>query len=145
MSTRSYIARENTDGSFDVIYCHGDSYIEHHGPILLNHYSDPAKVDQLIALGDISSLGPEIGEKLTNWYSGYGAQCRAYMRDRGEEGVAAWHEEKWANVVKEAPGYIYVFRVAEGKWYWQNTYAFQGKPGHQLQVLTPVAIAEATA
>ena len=63
MSTRSRIAKLNDDGSIRVIYCHSDGYLSYNGRILLEHYTDPAKVDALLDLGDISSLGEEIGEQ----------------------------------------------------------------------------------
>src|SRR5206468_10072588 len=63
MSTRSLIACKNEDGSIDLIYCHSDGYPSHNGRILLENYQSPAKVRQLIALGDIYSLGEEIGRR----------------------------------------------------------------------------------
>ena len=63
MATRSTIALEYADGTVDQIYCHWDGYLENNGKILVEHYMDPFKVQQLMALGDISSLGPNIGEK----------------------------------------------------------------------------------
>lgn len=48
---------------FLSIYCHWDGYIEHHGPILLDHYNAPEKVKELIALSSLSVLRENIGEK----------------------------------------------------------------------------------
>jgi hypothetical protein len=63
MGTRSMIAIQNPY-SKDVraVYCHWDGYLEHNGSILNKHYSNSAKVNNLIALGGLSSLRPEIGE-----------------------------------------------------------------------------------
>ena len=44
------------------VYCHWDGYLEHNGAILLEHY-DSSKANQLVAMGDLSSLRPEIGER----------------------------------------------------------------------------------
>jgi hypothetical protein len=63
MATRSTIAIENEDGTVNSVYCHWDGYISHNGKILLEHYSDRAKLAELIKHGSISSLGPEIGIK----------------------------------------------------------------------------------
>ena len=60
MATRSRIAIENEDGTVDSIYCHWDGYPSHNGKILKEHYSDRAKLKQLIELGSISSLGSKI-------------------------------------------------------------------------------------
>lgn len=67
MSTRSRIGiiREaNTDRMvIESIYCHFDGYPEGVGQTLIDHWTDPKKVNRLIALGDLSSLGSVIGRK----------------------------------------------------------------------------------
>ena len=60
MATRSRIAIENEDGTVTSIYCHFDGYPEYAGSVLQEHYTDPEKVKKLIALGDISTLYPEV-------------------------------------------------------------------------------------
>ena len=89
MGTRSTIARLNADNTVTAIYVHWDGYISGNGQILKDHYTDPTKIDQLMALGDLSSLRPELGEtqdfdRPTNqdW-------CLAYGRDRHEDDVDA--------------------------------------------------------
>ena len=62
MGTRSMIAIQNPyNKTVRAVYCHRDGYLEHNGAILQKHYSNSPKVNNLIALGDISSLRPEIG------------------------------------------------------------------------------------
>jgi hypothetical protein len=56
MATRSTIALEYADGSVGVIYCHWDGYLEHNGRILVNHYSDPFLVRDMLDRGSLSSL-----------------------------------------------------------------------------------------
>ena len=73
MATRSRIAIEHQDGTVTSIYCHFDGYLEHNGKILQNHFQDREKVEQLIALGDLSSLYESIENTI------------AYHRDRGED------------------------------------------------------------
>ena len=64
MGTRSMIAIENPHSkAVKSIYCHWDGYLAHNGSILNEHYSNSPKVNNLIALGDLSSLGTQIGEK----------------------------------------------------------------------------------
>ena len=60
MATRSMIYKEQQDGTLKGIYCHWDGYLEYNGSILLEHYSDPDKLEKLLALGDISSLGEKL-------------------------------------------------------------------------------------
>ena len=128
MATRSTIALEFADGTVEQVYCHWDGYLEHNGQILLRHYSDPFKLQRLIDLGAISSLGPEIGEKQDfnrretqndNW-------SLIYARDRGEDLVK--HKFKdfadyKANAQSEE--YNYILRT-DGKWYVEFYGEFDG-------------------
>jgi hypothetical protein len=79
-----------------AVYCHWDGYLEHNGAILQKHYAASSKVNNLIALGDISSLRPEIGEKHAfsrletpmddeAYDKLYGNMTTFYTRDRGED------------------------------------------------------------
>ena len=83
MGTRSTIAKLNPDGTVTSIYCDWDGYHDGVGANLREHYTDSAKVDQLLALGDISVLDAAIGEKqdFDNRTQGW---TLAYFRDRGE-------------------------------------------------------------
>lgn len=61
MSTNSMIFKMSDDGkSVRGIYCHWDGYINGVGYVLQNYYQDPEKVEKLIGLGDISSLGKHV-------------------------------------------------------------------------------------
>ena len=124
MSIRSYIARENPDGTLTGIYCHSDGYPERVGQDLLEHYADPARVDALLALGNLSALGPEIGRK-TSFAEYYEkrlyTQCLAYHRDRDDpferwyhfpDRVAATKGEWGRGGLKPEWGYLY----QDGKW-----------------------------
>lgn len=73
MSTRSFIGKQRNDGSITGIYCHHDGYPEGVGATLKAHYADSAKVNSLLRLGAISSLGTDLDEVV------------AYHRDRGED------------------------------------------------------------
>jgi hypothetical protein len=57
MATRSMIGVQRDNGTIEAIYCHWDGYMEHHGPILLNAYNGPRKIEALIRQGDLSCLG----------------------------------------------------------------------------------------
>ena len=89
MGTRSTIARLNADNTVTAIYVHWDGYISGNGSILKDHYTDPTKIDQLMALGDLSSLRPEIGEAQDFDAPTARDWCVAYGRDRHEDDVAA--------------------------------------------------------
>jgi hypothetical protein len=117
MSTRSAIIIENTDGTAEGIYCHFDGYLDGKRDDLLVGYQDEEKVRALIALGDISSLGREIGEKHDFNHPPEGV-VNAYGRDRGESDIEAKKGESWRKVAAEIGhnGYIYVFVSKEGIW-----------------------------
>ena len=64
MATRALIGMQAENG-IKTMYCHWDGYPAHVGTILLTHYTDTAKVAQLVELGYVSCLGttPVIKER----------------------------------------------------------------------------------
>ena len=134
MGTRSRIGVMHGDKCKSV-YCHWDGYLSHNGKILQEHY-DSSKANHLVALGDLSSLRPEIGEKhafsqfdlpaeevgaykkLTeNW-------CTFYGRDRGETGTEFRVAHTFKEFLDQAEGcgaeYYYIMK--DGVWYCGDTY-----------------------
>jgi len=135
------IAIENPNSkSVKAVYCHWDGYLEHNGSILNKHYSVSPKVNNLIALGDLSSLRPEIGDK--HLFSSLEIKdkaereayektvenmCTFYTRDRGEDAPY-----KFFPTIKEALGYydgswceyFYLFKydadMETGKWFYRT-------------------------
>jgi len=122
MATRSTIALEYADGTVGQVYCHWDGYLENNGRILAEHYQDPFKVRDLIDLGAISSLRPELGEKQDFDARYTGGDVRedwtlVYARDRGEDLVKHSFkdfEDYKANHQYEE--YEYILRK-DGNWY----------------------------
>jgi hypothetical protein len=117
MGTRSYIGAKRPDGSVRAVYCHWDGYPEGAGKTLRDHYSDPAKVEELLALGDISVLGEEIGEKQDFNRPAKGT-CIAYGRDRGEAGTEAVDhpsEREFAGAGSDR-GCEYLYTFSDGFW-----------------------------
>lgn len=114
MATRSNIGILNSDGTVNYIYCHFDGYLEHNGKILSEHYNDEASVWGLIALGDLSILGPELGEQQDFNGPRNKQWCLAYGRDRGETGVEA-RTCSYADYTKEYfEEYVYLFTPDKG-------------------------------
>jgi hypothetical protein len=87
MSTRSGIGIEKEDGTVVGVYCHSDGYPTGVGMILQEHYREPTKLSSLVALGDISSLDQDIGEKHPFSDRPKGSST-FYGRDRGDTGTA---------------------------------------------------------
>jgi hypothetical protein len=123
MSTRSRVGMFIRDDAGNKvirsIYIHSDGYPSYVGDLLLQHWSEPQRVEKLLALGDLSTLGAKIGAKhpfdwrysfqseaqkgaresgeSVNWAAHFeevrkhplADMCTAYMRDRGETGLEA--------------------------------------------------------
>jgi hypothetical protein len=131
MGTRSTIALEFADGTVEQVYCHWDGYLEHNGKILQEHYSDPFKLRELMDLGGLSSLRPNIGVK--HAFSALGLpeaereafeakhadSCTFYGRDRGED-VAKEKFADFADYVEnhQYEEYEYILRNVAGKATW---------------------------
>jgi hypothetical protein len=131
MATRSTIALEFADGTVQQVYCHWDGYLSNNGKLLLENYSNPYTLRDLIDLGDVSSLRPTIGTKhafsqfeVTPKISSedydklYGEMTTFYGRDRGESGTGAKSFKDFAdyaeNFIHEE--YAYILRQ-NGNWY----------------------------
>lgn len=121
MATRSTIALEYNDGTVKSIYCHYDGYLDGVGSTLLEHYTDPAKVDQLMQHGSMSTLGAEIGEQHDfdrhyrdpankNW-------CLFYGRDRGENDVDANEFDDYDDYLNNNPGEEFNYIMRDNVWY----------------------------
>jgi hypothetical protein len=86
MATRSRIGIENEDGTVSSIYCHWDGYPSNNGKILSTHYTDRDKVNELIALGSISSLKQNVAPDSDHSFEKPQDDVTvAYHRDRGED------------------------------------------------------------
>ena len=99
MSTRSLIGIVK-DKDVEFIYCHNDGYIEGVGATLQAHYDTKEKVEQLIALGDISCLGPEPISKPEYWelnVENLFAENTVAYKDRGED----WEKIKPKTVFRD--------------------------------------------
>jgi len=101
------------EGGFRSIYCHNDgSPARPHGVgfTLLTHYAEREKVEQLMALGDLSILGPEIGgthswaERTSSptQLAMYSNWCCADGRDRGDSKSEAQEHADFENLVQSA-------------------------------------------
>jgi hypothetical protein len=119
MATRSTIALEYADGTIDQIYCHWDGYLDNNGKILREHYKDPFKVQRLMDLGDMSSLGEDVGDQHDfNDRDSAGDGCTFYGRDRGETGTERRRFKDFADYRENAQSeeYNYILRN-DGNWY----------------------------
>ena len=99
MATRSTIAYKTSRG-VTAIYCHWDGYPEGVGRTLHENYQAAYLIGKLVAHGDISSLGSEIGKQHDfDARDGEDTWTTFYSRDRGEDApckefdtIADWME-----------------------------------------------------
>lgn len=122
MATRSRIGMVRPDGSVISVYCHNNGYPSHNGRILLESYKDLEKVKELISLGDISSLAPNINpdpdQGVHSFYQRQRDVVVAYGRDRGEASkyIQPRFDETVDDFVKsDVEEYGYLFK--DGSWY----------------------------
>lgn len=127
MSTRSRISIVNSNGKVRSIYCHHDGYLDYNGKKLVDFYDNEKVINELLDLGDLSSLGNNpVSDKLY-WgrkFDPFNFQnneefCIAY-RDRGEDDIDAKEFNSFEDFKQAFPNlqeeYNYVFM--NGKWYY---------------------------
>jgi len=132
MSTSAGIGMVMPDGSVKAIHLHWDGYPGSAGAILGGWYKTPERLEQLLALGDISSLGTKLEpdpEKEHNKYNYQEDVVLAYHRDYRERMVApriftdkAAYELNGKSVF--SADFLYLFE--DGKWYVKGIYHTEG-------------------
>jgi hypothetical protein len=154
MATRSTIALEFADGTIGQVYCHWDGYLVHNGKILLENYSNPFILRDLIDLGSLSSLRPTIGTKhpfshydvanmtFEEYGNLYRDMCTFYGRDRGEGQSDATYFKDYEHflVDGQAEEYDYILRNVNGVATW-----FVSDHGGDFMLLTEAFAKEAQA
>ena len=131
MATRSTIALEFADGTIGQVYCHWDGYLAHNGKMLMEYYSNPFILRDLIDLGSLSSLRPQIGTKhpfsmfeanmtQDEFANLYRDMCTFYERDRGERSADATYFKDYEHflVDGQAEEYDYILRNVNGVATW---------------------------
>lgn len=115
MGTRSNIQVEIAPGKSLAIYAHWDGYPSHMGKMLLNHYNTQEKAEELVRLGDVSSVKPTLD------------QCQFYKRDRKESGDEIEpHEVDTFKISHIKQGQEWQYQFTKGRWFVDcNTGNFQ--------------------
>jgi hypothetical protein len=109
MSTRSLIAIKNDDETYDAVYCHFDGYPEAPGVghKLKQHYTSEEQIRELLAAGNMSSLGEDI--KKCEFYSSRGMPVTFYknltseqLKERAQnswcEYIHIFEDKKWTHI-----------------------------------------------
>jgi hypothetical protein len=134
MGTRSAIGVMHGDVC-KAVYCHWDGYIDHNGKILQNHY-DSTKANFLVALGDISSLRPNLVAPEGTEHSFEAPLDDVtvfYGRDRGETGTEWRSFQDYKSFINhfDGSGCEYFYLMKDGVWY-------VSQYGRPLEVLADV-------
>jgi hypothetical protein len=143
MATRSNIAMKTADGKIVSVYCHWDGYVANNGKILLENYTDAHKIEALVALGSISSLGEQIGEQQDfddrstqkdNW-------TLFYSRDRGEQ-LSIQEYDDIPSWIADMEEYAYLW---DGNDWLVNDHGATDENGYPifdfLEVMVPIELA----
>jgi len=72
MSTNAVIGKLNADNTVTAVTLHWDGYDSHAGDMLRKYFNTEELVDELLTLGEISSIGCNVDDSVF------------YCRDRGE-------------------------------------------------------------
>lgn len=126
MGTRATIAIKYPS-KIKEVYCHWDGYPNCLGNTLYHYFDSPAGVEEIMALGDVSSLYPRLHPTPGVWHDFSSPQKNVsifYGRDRGEKAYHArtYHlpgqeDEFLKNANHE---FTYVFDVETNKWYFSE-------------------------
>ena len=133
MGTRSRIGVMHGD-NVKSVYCHWDGYLEHNGVILQEHYNS-AKANELVSLGDLSALRPEIGDQhpfsqfevddmdRDDFIRTTENMCTFYGRDRCETGTEFKTSSTFESFFDQVEGgggeWYYIMK--DGVWYVGST------------------------
>jgi hypothetical protein len=122
MSTRAHIGIMDNKKNFEIIFTHWDGYPSHHGPILLNHYTNAKMVRLLLSMGSRETFSDNPFEG--DLWGGTGG--RSWKFSTLESMKQTIKNDSWAE-------YIYLFDVKHHKWLFAKLY---GDNQWQLKTLT---------
>ena len=162
MATRARIGIQLPDGSIRAAYQHWDGYPGGLGYKLIDHWTNPEKVQKAIELGNASTWGQIIGDEIDfddRNNEMHDVQNIYYGRDRGEKDQKArtyvneteYLEDGWGS----GEEYIYLLKdtgvkdplgVAQGEWFYATRVWSDAKKDYDaavvFQPLEAVAILE---
>jgi len=132
MATRSNIAIVNEDKSITSIYVHWDGYVSNVGKILLNHYTNPSVINELLKLGNLSQLCENMHPTECHTFDKPQSNvCVAYGRERGEKNTEAILFDNLAEFEEDAKiswvEYQYLFK--NNKWTFRKIWSGQPDSG----------------
>ena len=162
MATRARIGIQLPDGSIRAAYQHWDGYPGGLGYKLIDHWTNPEKVQKAIELGNASTWGQIIGDEIDfddRNNEMHDVQNIYYGRDRGEKDQGAHTYKNESEYLQEGfhsgEEYIYLLKdtgvkdplgKAQGEWFYAtrvwNTGAKDYDAAKGFEPLEAVAILE---
>lgn len=144
MSTNSTITLRRAPAAHMSTYAHWNGKPSFMGRVLLEHYTDPMKIEQLISLGCLSLVRAEVGDPTISVPdSPNSITTIAYHRDRGEEFMAPGLGPTPLEAIADGPygefeEYNYLF--TEGAWRVASFHFKRkdGTPSPRFHMLTDV-------
>lgn len=122
MSTRAGIGIQLEDGTIKAIYLHNDGYVSHAGAILAGYYNTDERIETLLNLGDLSSIGEflEPDKKFPHtFFNRQACVVYAYHRDRRDDLRPARiykNKEDYQTTGKSDFWADYLYLFANGEW-----------------------------
>lgn len=120
MGTRSSIAVVHQDNSVSQIYCHWDGYLSHNGKMLMQHYPTLSQAEELVSLGDMSSLREKIHPDPMfphDFDNNQKDVCIYYGRDSGDEFVETSKSASIQEFLAERMGEEFDYIYYGDRWY----------------------------
>ena len=143
MSTRSGVGLLMPDGTIKAVYVHWDGYVSGGvGETLALHYTEREKIEKLIALGDLSSLGAEVDPDPASPHSWKKPQPNvtvAFHRDRNEPlqpAIEVKDKASFPKVADDRFGADYIYLFEDGRWLVCDLRS--GKKKRKWKILTDV-------
>ena len=131
MSTNAIIGKLQADGTVRSVYLHHDGYFSHAGRILRTFYRTENRIDALLALGNLSGLGPSpYGKDASTPQALDKLHCRAYIRDYGRN-----EKEEKAEIF---PGKELFFAGGEIAYLYDNGHWYHACGGRVTDITSPL-------
>lgn len=116
MSTNATIAVKQSDGSYLQSYVHWDGDTSYTGRLLRTYYTTQEIVERLVNLGNLSSVGAEIGTKHPFDMRDHD-MCTAYGRDRGERDQDSLYFGSFSELCLDGMQEEYNYFFIDGEWF----------------------------
>ena len=119
--TGSLIAKQIGPDAYRTIFCQIEGHLESQGDMLVKHFDTPEKVDELLSLGDLYVLYPQLTPD----------PARKHSMDERQQNVTVAYQRDWGETDMDAQihtleEFVYIFDL-DHKWkYFQGGYLEEG-------------------